>query len=363
MATYNWDIEKIIKRRNRVEYLAKIYAEQLEIYNDMIRNYDIKLDYDELEEEYKNMVLKFKETVLPFVSKTQLDLVIGAMKVVKVYDYQLRNFPTTPLKVSNDELVEITRELFKQIPSKQLYNDFLESVNPENMRLMFKYYKRVPTDAYGLTFSNPEEKETYGLIARHNSLSDIITLAHEVGHMIIRKNEGHLFDETQRCIYTETEGLFMDLIFSDLLKRNKFNVKDEFQTTDLTTHIEYIHDVFTINAIDKYTDIFGKTNFKELRRELRSNRITIPVNKRNLDYFIIDEYTEFLNNSSSYLIALDLYYLYKKDPERAIDYFYKIPSLTGENPYKDLEEIDATFHIDGYRNLNNQCKKLLKLKK
>ena len=61
-----------------------------------------------------------------------------------------------------------------------------------------------------------------------------------------------------------------------------------------------------------------------------------------------------------YLTALDLFKQYETDPEKALYHLLQIPRLEGTEPKKDLEKINVTFFEDGYKNLENQCKKLLK---
>ena len=95
---------------------------------------------------------------------------------------------------------------------------------------------------------------------------------------------------------------------------------------------------------------------------MKKHGIETPISKENVRFLLYPEFREDLDSSSSYLVALDLYKQYQEDPERTIDSLYSIPLLGGEHVYQELEKIGVTFFEDGYQNLDNQCKKLLKEK-
>lgn len=369
MKKYDWDISSLIEKRNSLEQQCscnkdRLLIEQLETYRDLVRNYDIRLDDVDIDincDEDTPMIPFFKEAILPSINPAQLDMVTGAIDVAKNYNIYLNPTDALPTRINNKELVEMTASLFKQIPNKRLYNDFLNIINNKEHNLLIKHFSKLPTIDYGLTFVDAIENKAFGLIARQNTINDVITLAHEATHMILRKNESPFFWKTSKRMYTEVEGSFINLLFNDLLIKNGYYIEEQFNIADLERIISYIKDVFVaIKVIEHSEDEI--TNIEELSSDLENYNITTPINEKNVSYFLIPDFKATLDSSSSYLIALDLYNLYKKDPERTIDILYSIPLFGGEHAYSELEKIGVTFFEDGYQNLDNHCKKLIKEK-
>lgn len=372
MGKYEWDISKLIEKRNELERMYnankdELTKEQLEVYRDLVRNYDIRIDgteisfdHDEDDEEFYPMDF-FRNVIIPSVSVTQLDVVTGAAKIAKNYVVDLEPLILDQAKLNDEELVEITASLFSQIPNIRLYKDFLRIVNSDEHCLLIKYYSNLPTEDYGLAFVDPIKHKSFGLVARQNSMSDVITLAHEASHMILRKDESPFFWKTPKRMYGEVEGYFINLLFNDLLNQNGYQVGEGFNIKDVNLVLTHIQDVFAAMKVIEYSPD-NKTNFTRLITELKKHGIETPISKENVRFLLYPEFREDLDSSSSYLVALDLYKQYQKDPERTIDSLYSIPLLGGEHVYQELEKIGVTFFEDGYQNLDNQCKKLLKEK-
>ena len=368
MAKYSWDIEELIKKRNEVTEQYKRYEELKDLYEELIENYSKKFCDDEISEDcnigkkiYNVQNLKQEWDEIP---KESLSLINGAMDAVYKFDSNFVKPYFSPLNISDEELVEITRELFKKLPDEYFLRKFDEFTDPNKHLLHIRNYKTIPTDELGLTYTDPELHTSYGLVSRHKSIQDIITLGHEIFHMIVRESEEPLFWDTNKPIFTETEGFFANLLFSDMLRYKGYKASefDRFDRKDLVDNIDTIRTSFIINNAFNLIEENGNINFRKLSPILRKKKIAMPVNKTNFAGLFDEDLIIYINHAISYLTALDLFELYKKDPEKTLYTVKTIPLLNGDNPQKDLENIGATFYEDGYINLENHCKKLLKTK-
>ena len=181
--------------------------------------------------------------------------------------------------------------------------------------------------------------------------------------MIVREKEQPFFITTNKTVYTEVEGFFANLLFADMLQKQGIYNPGEihsYSKRDLQSILDNCNVTFIAKSgMNLLKD--GKINFSQLETILREKNILTPVNENNFPAFIDNEtFENDLDLSISYLVALDLYYQYKQDPEKALHNLLTIPSLDGEQIKKDLETIDVTFFDDNYSNLNRHCKMLLK---
>lgn len=363
MANYEWDLDKLIKEREEIRQKLEIYTELFDRYSDMIENANIKIALNSKVISIPSGIKLLKKQFYDIIAPNRIELVTSSTEIAKDYFFPFINTHFSTLPLSHDELIEETRQLFKQLSNKDFLDSFDYFTNPKNQLLHVKYHKKLLTDCQGLSYVDSYKQVCYGLIARRNTIEDIITVGHELFHMIIRKQEKPLFNYSSKTVYEEVEGYFANLIFCNLLMQDKKYNADEIEqmnTIDLQSTIDSIICTFIAENSISMIDESGNIDYQNLNSLLQQNNIKIPVKKENIDYFISSSLEENVNQSISFFIALDLYHEWLKDPEKAFEHLIQIPNLEGEKPKYDLEQIGVTFFEDGYQNLGNHCKRLLK---
>jgi len=365
MKQYRWDIDSLLKYRATYEKLGEEFDVVWDTYNSLIQNYYIKmnsnlyLDDDFSPADLELDLVTFKDRFYNLTNPEAINLLVNAYRTIKDYKKKLQPVTFSTFPLNERELLDITTSLFKEIGHNDLYNKFLHIVNPSNGLLHIDYYKKLIETDLGSTYIDDVNHISYGLVARRNSVQDVITLAHEAFHMITRQNEVNF--DGYKNIYMEVEGYFANFLFRDLINRRSINTQDlqAFDMFDLTSTLFSIEDVIITKYImENHKN--GKVDFKGLEHSLKENGIYDNINYTNYQGFITTGFEKTLYHGISYLVALDLYEFYKKEPELAINTVLDISKLTGKNPMEELEKINVTFFEDGYQNLNNKCKKLLK---
>jgi len=364
MTKYSWDIKELLRKRDFIGYQLKVYEELFDLYDGLVKSYNKK--YTERPNIICNPIgyfLYLKEQFSQIPSE-RLELLKDSIDVIAPFDSKLEEPKFSSLSLSDKELVEFARTLFEKIPNKYFLTKFDEFTDPKKKLLHIRNHQTLPTDSFGLTYTDPIEHVSYGLVARYKSVQDVITLGHEVIHMIIREFEDPLFAETNKPTYVETEGFFANLLFSNMLRELGCDEEELslFEKRDLNTNIDTIKTCFVINEGFNKMDNDGNINFDSLANLLKSKNIYTPVNKDNFGGFVTDELGTDVNYAVSYLTALDLYEQYQSDPEKTLYLLQHIPLLSGDEPKKDLENIGVYFFEDGYQNLEKNCKRLLKVK-
>lgn len=373
MKAFEWNLDLLLKKEKELNEKVNLYQEELAVYRALINNYSIdicdsrknsdKYFENDIEEHVNCFSLDdFIENVFCNSNMTQLKLLNKSMHILKNYHYKYNHRILTPCYLNNSELVNYVVYLAHKIPNEQFISTFKNFTDQEKHLLHIKHHEKLPTGNRGLTFVDTEKHIPYGLVARENTVHDIVTLGHELFHMVVRRNEAPFFLDSTKTIYTETEGYFATMLFGDLLIEEQYPKGDIFflNSYDLKSVADSINDIFvTVTALDTINND-GKINFNALRNLLMKYNITNPINKKNFKGYLSNFFNDDANDAFSYLVALDLYYLYKKDPEKSLYNVLKIPDLEGQNIEKDLESINVTFFEDGYQNLDSHCKQLLK---
>lgn len=359
MTQYTWNLEELLSKKKEYKEKANLYEELLDLYSELIENYDYRIT--PTDPEYENDVLG---NIYDSISREKVDLVTNAIEITKDFYVKQENFKYSTLILNDEQLIDRTRALFTKIPNQQFLNKFDYFTNPDNHLLHIKHHKKLSTDYLGITLVDTFKHQSFGLVARHNNLEDIVTLGHEIFHMIVREQEQPFFCTTNKSIYTETEGFFADLLLEHLLELNNYNKQEtqNIRKNDLTNSIDSIQTSFIVkNGLASIKQ--GDIKFNKLKSTLSKYHVSFPVCKKNFLTFLTSTEEDIetdMDYAVSYLTALDLFKQYETDPERALYHLLQIPRLEGTEPKKDLEKINVTFFEDGYKNLENQCKKLLK---
>lgn len=109
------------------------------------------------------------------------------------------------------------------------------------------------------------------------------------------------------------------------------------------------------------------SSFENIEDFLRKQNIMLKLTENDLNYYECshDLYSKENNyqNNFSYLIALDLYRQYKKNPELAIYYYQLFSTISRKNTEFFLRSLGITFPTDDFQNLKDEVKTYTKKEK
>lgn len=371
MNKYTWDLEYLLKKKKELIEKVAIYESSLATYNALIACYNKRITHpnkefqDDLDDNENELFIEeFIEKILPDTNPEALEMLLQTKDLFLQYKWENNTTDFSPCYLNNEQLIEYTISLIDKIPHKTFVNQIKSCVNPNRKLLHIKHSNKLSTNYYGLSFVDFSQRRPYGLVARENNTNDIITLAHELFHMVIKKNLNPLSMNSYNYVYDEVEGYLANFIIRDLLKEEQYPKEelDFIDTQDLWRTGWTVHDSFITNAILTCTDERYKFKLQDVNQYLKEENLKVRLTKQTKNAYFHDKFNEEIVYSFSYLVALDLYELYKQDPEKAIYHLYCLKVLTGQNIEKELDVIDATFHKDDYKNLENKCNQLLKKK-
>ena len=273
------------------------------------------------------------------------------------------DFKTSSL--SKDDIIELTHDFFKNLNSK-FYKIFLKPFNYRYDHTIFL------TDSEenlfsGETFHLICTDETFINVYRDSTINDLLIAIHEYTHAICLEINPYDCD-IEKGLFVEISTLFMELVAQDYIT-NTLN-SEEGMIARINRHLNTIDDAILINLTIALMDI-EKNNLHNFQsgKEIKRYRYLLPEDLRkfslteylNLYYASQEEYLD------SYMYAVELYEIYKNDPDKAFYYLNKIIRLdlnTRRQYYNNIKRFGLTpnlsqekFQEELTRDLFTLCKK------
>lgn len=277
------------------------------------------------------------------------------------YDDFVELSRTNEIHLSNQDLVELAHLFYQDFfpVGTPVIDRFLDK---ENHALLFRYYKDIETvPANGLTFSKlPSQEYPSTIIFRNNSLTDFITLVHELGHMYMGYQDDSIFRQNYANLLREVEGKLPEFAALIFLQKEGLFEEDLFclQAVNLFTTLHSIHTLFfqlmAASCIQNH-----HLNLKKLEH------IVTRDMKMSFSYSLFQIYGEYSSFSVAYdiisdLTAYELAERYQTNPEEVSEIFQNLPKLT-ILPVEDvLTQIGCQFHTNQAKGYQKTMKRIQK---
>ncbi len=376
MSRYEWDFKSINDAYNTL-YKEMIKSKNKETYKEELEDYRLLLE--QYSKKKDNKVIVFDDSsdipmsyaeyiprIIPFYEKDNyseyIDLLTGCHHMICDIDsaYFDKNIP---IAINNDTYVGITLDFFKKMFPNSFYEKIIDIFKNDKNFLNIRYSKK-HEDFESLTiYGNNGEKRIS--VTRHNRLSDLSTLPHELMHYVYNNSKND-YNDTDSKFLIEIEGILGGLLFEDYYKKNGVKIFDDPKSK------ENIFRMIRINNMQRFCKNFIIKN--ELLSAIEDDYFDQDVFDESMDkYNLLDTRSDYfsvfeclssdseidLRYGLSTLVALDLYYIAKQDIEKALFLLKKLKSK-GEmdNIMPHLERNKITFFEDDYKNLRKYIKSM-----
>lgn len=363
MRKYEWDIYEL---RNNIKILedmlvkANTKKEKEEIKKSITWfNYLIVLAYSkEKTSTYNDEKVSFEDIINDFMDnygntqKKLASLILDTYPIVKDFEPQY-NIDYT-IHMNNDELLNFTTDFFHTMTDLNTIKQYDYFFNNNLDSLHINSSKNQTSDAYGQYFFNSVLRKKYTYIQRNNTLLDGFILPHELFHYLFNN-----FDVSNNNLYytTELEGSFANLLVAEYLS----NYPDEKKFLNTYFLDDYLVNItsllFGYSVIDNIKDNdFNIDSFSEKMKEYGFNQ---KFSYSEIVNYLVEDADINITYSLSFLGALDLLKIYKKDKEKA---FYILRKIRNQKRNCDIIKLfrnnGFTFMDDNYGNLKRYVKML-----
>lgn len=349
MAKYYWDINDLEKKLMLFEELLKKDT------NNQLLIQDIKLLQSDIYNEYFKS--NNKEKLLDIWKRIKERL--QAIDFIRTPFDNFKNtdidYILTPklksIKLSNGNILDLTHDFFKTL-SKDLYNAFMIQFSKRKDHIRFD---KKNSNFHGITNYYMYDKDAYITICSENDITDLITAIHEYMHATsLIVNPNHFLKE--KCLFAEIDTMFIELLAEDFL--NKVLQINDPIFLKYTTHLNKINNANLLSGIYRlmeYEKQIGTfKNNHDFKTAFFAHCDIKPGDvKHNLDYLDFDV-TE--NYVLGYMYAIELYTIYKKDPENSLRLLKEIIQLENLSPidfYQQLTNIGLNLNENLFKFQNN----------
>jgi len=345
MTKYTWKYDKIMRHLKDVDKMLE-------------NNYSINLYADkewleEILEEYFNVPVedKEKDEKYNFESPTLIELYYDFIDDLAKTEYTWHDViefsKICSITPKNDIIVKPIKYWLSKDDILDLTYQFYKDLDPVIFKHFNTVFKKRKENVHfinncqfseGLTyaFSN---FDTHICIKRNGTLEDVLTSIHEFSHATSNEiNHNHL--STYKDLYSEIDSIFMEIISTNFLKKH-FNPNhvDLILTDEIHNYMikeaNFIATILKIHFYESNKDLCIVKN-KELKKLAQHFKL-YDLKKLNFDL----EHKGYLNYTylPNYIFALELYHIYKKDPQLALNMLKKIIKMNKFNSYDYYNEI------------------------
>lgn len=367
MTKYHWNYQEI---KENINNLQQMYHEELdierkenikdiiEIYNNMPslmfktnNNYfNDDLCFDNIQSFLNNQLISYQYNDINIINI----LLQSYLPLIDVYKNE--NCPIdTPIAATNEDLIAIANDfIHKMIPSN-IKHEFIESLNKYD-NIHFSHNNII--DYGGMTLFDPFLNKKYICIVRENTLIDAITLPHELFHYVFCGYDVFTTNQFNTYYLSEIEGGFANILFGDYYYQNATINNNFFNLNFLKLYNDNVEAIVTNNALlDSISN--NKIRMNKLNKYLNYFGLSTFQNSTEIADYLSTPLEILIKYALGYLVAIDLYTIYQKDPELSFYLLKNLKYIKKENDIVNLlRNNHITFMDDGYENLKKYTKKI-----
>lgn len=281
-------------------------------------------------------------------------------KISTIEPFDIPNYFVPSINLSNKEMMEMVHDFYKNATDNKTYEMFMFYWNQRRKNLHF--INKSPENEYASTYYLPYSKEAFIQIDSKHEFQDIPTIVHEYGHLIqfYLNYDANLF--LKNHMYSEIVSIFFELISAE------YFAKDDLEEKGIITQAEMLYDqldmnellVHELNLLEKIKLEYYE-NKNDLRRKIKDLLEQYDNNKLT-DLFLTYSPASDYPYAIGYLIASNLFMIYKSDPDKAFYLLYKLISinlkLDSDKYYEELTKL-GICEIEGFENYSAYIKRKL----
>ena len=341
MKRYNWTVYDIENRIDKLQNLMKNTNNSDEIdtiiddimgLKEWIANYFDYNTYDQksLIENYNEIKDEYIE--IPYLWYYFKEFADGT-KLIHNNNLNLKR-----CNLSKDDLFTLTHDFYKSLNSF-FYGNFMKNFYRRRDHVKFDTCQDT-REVFGETIVIQALNELFISINRNYSIKDLFVMIHEYSHATsFQINNKHLC--SQKSLYAEIDAIFMELIAGDYFHDKLGN------DVNLLKIDSYNRYAYTSKNLKHFLNL-ARLEFDNSTNIIFSNNKQLKscASNHGLNPLAIEEFIEtgnlFSRYLTSFMFALELYYKYLEDPERALDTLKKIINLNcqvEEDYYHNIKKL------------------------
>ena len=352
MKEKTWDVHTLNNRLNYYQKLltkAKTQEEKMALYK------TIK-SYQEFISTFHN---RYKKPSFSYIAQADRNFFEKSIQTISILldanNYIVSNGINLTAEASNiivpkEKIITATNDFYNYIGGIYLerYNEYYQT------GAIYIKFSKAANNKLGGDILIPEGvNEAFINVNSFNGLFDIATSVHEHGHAIGTSiNKNHL----RNPFVNEVETIFFELLYLDTIDKNEYDF-EEIKKAKAAS-------IFIYNGYLNSIDFKYMTTLKGISDRKRAQEIIREKYELDADYIdgeLLYPLDNLVNYATSYLVAIELFLLYKRNSYAALNILEQIIRIESYNE----EDILNTLHNYGIipgKNLKAFYKQYLNIK-
>lgn len=238
-----------------------------------------------------------------------------------------KNLEIPTLSSSVSDQIDFTYNLAKDMLNDEILSYWKYLLEEKATNFQFQDKMNITDDYNGLTYYLPYTKDFYVNIWKNNTFLDRVVLPHELFHVyhFYKTNCRQVIIGQSNSYIQEVDGCFSNLLVTDYLRQMGNNeAARQIDLWFLLNYFEQILDIITGVSLSYGALNYAFYSFCTAERKFEEFGIKCPYDTKDEAFAALIEPDSLINNSLSYLVALELKEIYKQDKNEAIKLLERI---------------------------------------
>lgn len=247
--------------------------------------------------------------------------------------------------INPTRIMTVTKEFYDSIKDTRFTDLFLDMYGNHDFYVNFRPATEQNTRNHtAITFNVFNSPEVFLLVNYSKNLNDYLAMIHEYAHAISCRLYTYNSVDFGKYPFNETDAIFFEMLANEQLSKHSEHEIDAL-VIDLDRFFDYASYAVTIQAkLELYSllERNRKMNIHDIIKFLRESQ---RLDRDGIKDVLHEEMYKMFSYSMSYLVAIELFLLYRVDPKKALDALYDFICLSGKSSIDHLNLLKDKYNI------------------
>lgn len=252
---------------------------------------------------------------------------------------------STDTTITGTKIMTVTKDFYDSIKDERFQEHFSDMYAKSDFYVKFKPADEVNTkEDTAITFNVFNSPEVFYYVKYSKNINDYLALVHEYAHGISCRMYDLNTIDFGKYPFNETDAIFFEMILNDRLGRIEKHEIDAL-VVDIDRFFDYALNAVLIQAklnlytlMDHNRDLTKQDIITYLKKEER-------LEKDSIHEVLHKPIYKMFNYAMSYLVAIELFLLYRVDSKMALDALYDFINLRGKSSIEHLDMLKNKYGI------------------
>lgn len=252
---------------------------------------------------------------------------------------------STDATINGTKIMTVTKDFYDSIKDDRFHEHFSDMYARSDFYINFKPANEANTrEDTAITFNVYNSPEVFYYVKYSRNINDYLALVHEYAHGISCRMYDLNTIDFGKYPFNETDAIFFEMVLNDRLGKT-----EKHEIDALVIDIDRFFD-YALNAVLIEAKINLYTLMDHNRGLTKQDIISYLKKEERLDKDSIHEVLhrpmyKMFNYAMSYLVAIELFLLYRVDSNMALDALYDFINLRGKSSLEHLDMLKNKYGI------------------